>query len=347
MQYSWVTGGWTRGSAIDYDGWAELVDDDRFSYKGQLPWLKKAENWFDEKNLEQHGRDGPIVVSSAKSKNRIFPLSEQAAAAWGELGVQALPDNDQNAGDNLGRAYICEARSEGKRQWSASQYPLDGVELRLNTTVSKLIIDEKTDADAVRATGVQLFDGTVLLAKEVILSAGAIRSPQLLQLSGIGSSDELKEVGIESVVDLPDVGKGLSDHVSCYQHWRLRDPSAGYTIGSSNPLFLEPQYSQGVPLDWVVNSSVPREGLIQAITKDEGLEPDGNQHHLLKHRRSFLEYILLYAKIPFPGTPIDTEHVTTALVSLLPTSQGRVSLKSANPEDLPKCECINQTPHDC
>ncbi|KAF4981160.1 hypothetical protein FZEAL_2994 [Fusarium zealandicum] len=326
------SGGWTRGSTLDYDEWAALVGDERYSYKGQLPWFKKAERWFDTNNPEQHGQSGPVCIQSPESTNRRFPLSEHAAAAWDELGVPALPDFDQNTGDNLGRAFICEARRDGKREWSASCYPLEGVEIRLNTLVNKVVLENINGT--MTATGVELADGTIVLARKVISAAGTFRSPQLLQLSGIGPPACLKEVGIEPVVDLPDVGEGLTDHMSFWQYWRLRDPSAGYILGSSNPLFAQPQYSKGVPSDWIVTTDVPKEGLVEAVKVDEG-ELDVSKHPLLVNSRTFLENIVLHAKIPFPGVSMDSEHMTTALVNLLPTSRGRVSLRSAKPEDPP------------
>ncbi|KAH7011094.1 hypothetical protein EDB80DRAFT_711239 [Ilyonectria destructans] len=328
------SGGWTRGSSIEYDEWAALVSDERYSYKGQVPWFKKAEHWFDNKNPEQHGRNGPIHIVSAESANRTFPLSEHAIAGWEELSVKALPGLDQNAGDNLGRAYICQARNNGKRSWSAGEYPLEGVEIRFNTFVNKVILD--TSGKIPKATGVELADGTIVLAKNVVTAAGTFRSPQLLQLSGIGPAADLKEVGIEAVVDLPEVGQGLTDHASFFQHWRLRDPSAGYTLGSPNPLFAQPQYSEGVPMDFIVSTTVPKEGLAEAIKKDEGTEPDTATHPFLSKTRTFLENIVLYAKVPFAGVQFDAEHITTAVVSFLPTSRGSVSLSSSNPEDQPK-----------
>lgn len=332
-------GGWTRGSAADYEEWARLVGDERYSYKGQLPYFKKVETWFDDRNPEHHGHDGPINVVSAGSAKRVFPLSDRAASAWEELGVPALPELDQNAGDNLGRAYICEARRDGKRQWAADLYSLEGVEVRLSTFVSKIVL-AKNDGGAVVATGVNLSDGTFVAAKNVVSSAGTFRTPQLLQLSGIGSREELEKVGVEPVVDLPEVGKGLTDHMSFFQHWRVRDPSAGYTLGSPNEMFAQPQYAQGVPMDYIITTTVPEEGLKKAIEKDEGSTPDPAKHSLLKNARSFLENIVLYAKVPFPGVPMDAEHITSAVVSFLPTSRGSVSLKSANPEDQPKSECL-------
>ncbi|VUC25206.1 unnamed protein product [Clonostachys rosea] len=326
--------GWTRGSSIDFDEWAALVKDERYSYAGQLPWLKKCERWFDDKNPEQHGLDGPITIGSSGSNKRIFPLTEKIAEAWDALGVSALPDLDQNAGDNLGRAYICESRLDGQRQWSPVVYPLDGVEVRLEAVVQRVVMEN--NGEQPRATGVELTDGTVLSAKEVVLSAGALRSPQLLQLSGIGLSADLKELGINPVVDLPEVGKGLADHLSFWQHWRLRDPSAGYTLGSPNPLFSEPQYTKGVPMGWVVTHSLPKEGLAVAIEKDEGIKPNPSKHPLLSKAHTFNETLILHANVPLPGTPVDVEHMTTAVINFLPTSRGTVSLKSTNIEDPPK-----------
>ncbi|OBS24679.1 hypothetical protein FPOA_05219 [Fusarium poae] len=328
------SGGWTRGASVDYDEWASVVGDARYSYKGQLPWFKKSERWFDDNDPIQHGQDGPMRINCAKVSNRIFPLAEQAAAGWEDLGISTLPNGDQNTGDNLGRAYICEARTDGKREWSAEQYSLEGVEIRLETSVQKVLVHEFNGK--LKATGVELADGSVAVGKNIILSAGAFRSPQLLQLSGIGSSSHLEEFGIEPLVDLPEVGQNLADHMIFFQHWRLRDPSAGYTLGSANPLFQEPQYAQGVPLDWIVNTSVASDGLAKAIAIDEGVQPEASKHCLLARKRTFLENIVMFAKVPFPGVPVDAEHITSALVTLLPTSRGSVTLKSGNPDDHPK-----------
>lgn len=310
------------------------MGDDRYSYQGQLPYFKKVETWFNNNNPGQHGQDGPIHVASSGSTKRIFPLTPQAAAAWEELGVHALPDLDQNLGDNLGRAHICEARRDGKRQFSAGAYSLEGVEVRLNTLAHKIILAR--EQGIVKATGVTLSDGSTVSAKKVIASAGTVRSPHLLQLSGIGPAAKLQEAGVECVIDNPEVGQGLTDHMSFFQHWRVKDPSAGYTLGSPNPTFAQPQYSQGVPLDWVISTGVPEQGLQAAIEKDEGAEPDPTTHRLLKKKRTFLEQIVLYAKVPFPGVPMDAEHITTAVISFLPTSRGSVTLKSSRPEDSPK-----------
>ncbi|KAI1085146.1 hypothetical protein F5B20DRAFT_521143 [Whalleya microplaca] len=330
------SGGWTRGSAVEYDEWADVVGDERWSYKGQLPWMKKTEHWFDNANPDQHGSDGPLHIQSGASIGRKFPLAVPFALAWDELGVPVLRLVDQNAGDNLGRAYICEARRHGQRQWSASVYPLEGVEILTDTLVKRVVLARDEAGGAIKATGVELANGTIISSKNVVCSAGSFRSPQLLMLSGIGPSNHLKDIGIEPKVDLPDVGQGLTDHMSFFQHWRLRKSGAGYTLWSDNPIFQQPKYALGLPLDWIVCSDVPKDGLAEAIKKDEGSDKDVSKHPLVSKPRSFLESFVMHAKLPFPGVPMDTDHLTTDVAMFLPTSRGTVTLQSADSQDAPK-----------
>ncbi|KAL1842001.1 hypothetical protein VTK73DRAFT_3337 [Phialemonium thermophilum] len=126
--------------------------------------------------------------------------------------------------------------------------------------------------------------------------------------------------------------------MSFFQHWRLRDPSPGYTVGSANPLFQRPEFAKGVPMDWMVVTDVAKEGLARAIEKDEGVKPDPSRHPLLRKARGFIESVVLYMKLPFPGVPMDAEHLTTNVVTLLPTSRGTVTLRSTKPEDAPKIQ---------
>jgi choline dehydrogenase-like flavoprotein len=336
--YQSHVGGWTRGAAVDFDEWAAVVGDDRYSYEGQLPWLKKAEHWFDQKNPDQHGQDGPIRITSAHSMNRHFPLGKHIVQAWKEMGVPVLPDLDHNTGNNLGVASLFEARDDGKRQWSAGLYPLEGVEILLDTLVHRVVMEQ--EGKSLRATGVQLADNSIMSGRNIILSAGAIRSPQLLQLSGIGPAEGLEKFGINVKMDSPEVGRNMADHILMLQHWRLRDASAGYALGSSNPLFEQPQYRKGNPVEYIVCTSAPNDELAIEIAKDEGAPPDHSKHRLLAMPRTFLEHILIHAKLPFPGVPMDTEHLTTGIINLLPTSRGSVHLTSSNPEDEPSSESI-------
>lgn len=319
-------GGWLRGSSKEYDEWAALVNDNRWSYEGQLPYMKKSESCSEVCNPEQHGQNGPITVTSTATSGRKYPLRDPVAAAWDELCVPALPGFDHNSGDNLGRAQLCEARKDGLRQHAAICYDLGRVEVLADTLVKKIVI-ERVDGKP-RAIGVELEDGRVIRGAEVIVSAGVFKSPQLLLLSGIGSASHLAEHGIETVVDLPSVGQNLHDHASIYQFWKLKDPEKGLTIGSPNPLFQQPEFAKGVPLDWVVSTDVPHAGLAKAIESDTGDAPSETDHPYLKHPRTHLEHLVLYLKLPMPGVEPDYAHVTTFTGFFLPTSRGSVTLRS-------------------
>lgn len=296
--------------------------------------MKKSESWFDDSNPEHHGQNGPITVASTASSGRKFPLCEAVASAWDELGVPALPDFDHNAGDNLGRARLCEARRDGLRQHAARCYSLDGVEILVDTLVTRVLI-EQVDGQP-KAVGVELGDGQVIRGAEVVISAGVFKSPQLLMLSGIGPASHLAEHGIETIVDLPEVGQNLHDHASIYQYWRLKNPEKGLTIGSPNPLFLQPEFAKGVPIDWIVSTDVPHDGLAKAIETDEGVPPNEKDHPFLNTARTHLEHCILYLKLPLPGIEPDFAHLTTFTCMFLPTSRGSVSLRSAEATASPR-----------
>lgn len=196
------------------------------------------------------------------STGRHYPLREEIAQAWNETGVEPLPKYDGNAGHPLGRAELNENRRHGLRQLASSVYPLGGIHVLTETLVKRVILS--TDANGgVKATGIETANGTRYAAKEVIVSAGSYRTPRLLMLSGIGPEDTLSKLGITPVVASDQVGKNLHDHLEFAQYWKLKDPSAGYAVGSSNPLFSQPQFGTGVPVDWAVTTTVPKEGLIK------------------------------------------------------------------------------------
>lgn len=179
------------------------------------------------------------------------------------------------------------------------------------------------------ATGIKLANGTEYFGNEIIVSAGGLHSPQILMLSGIGPADQLKKHGIEVVVDSPDVGQNLADHPLGAFAWKVKDPEDGWAIGSGNPLFDEPQYSWGTPADFIVSTTVPKEGLAAAIEADEGAAPDWNTHPLLKENRTWSETVFQY------GGAADGSLVAFGAIGLLVTSRGSVTLASASIGDKP------------
>ncbi|KAF7947601.1 hypothetical protein EAE96_008684 [Botrytis aclada] len=201
-----------------------------------------------------------------------------------------------------------------------------------STLVARVIIDNQGMTPKV--TAVELANGRRISAtKEIIISAGAYRTPQILLLSGIGSSGELAQHGVQQVVDSPHVGQNLHDHMSVAQWWKLKNSEAGYALGS--PLFQNPSFAKGSPLDWIVTLPVPHNGLKAALAKDEGTVDD--LHPLLTPARPHIECFTLYVGTnrSDPVIPMDGSHITTIVFGGLPTSRGSVTLASTDPNAAP------------
>lgn len=287
--------------------------------------------WDNSLNPDQHGQNGPLFIQSIKSTNRTYPSWPYELASWRELGYTDRPGLDGNAGDPNGISMQQENRNNGKRQIAAAVYPLDGINVLLETTVARLIIERHGDgADDLVATGIELSNGTVISGREVILSAGGIHSPQLLKLSGIGPADELRTHGIEVLVDAPDVGENYIDHPSTYFYYNVRNASEGWAVGSDNPLFNEPQFELGMNIQMLVSGGVPKAGLIEAITADNGgVAPDPATHPLLSSNRTFTEFAIQQ------GGATDGSKMIFGCFAMMPTSRGTVKLASANISDQP------------
>jgi choline dehydrogenase-like flavoprotein len=136
-------GTWTRGSAVDYDNWAKVVGDGRWSYEGQLPYFKKTEPHHNPSaDPAQHGFDGPIHTTNVSSghPNRVYPLKNELRAAWEKVSVQFI--EDYNNGSPLGLAEMIENWRDGKRQLARDAYDLSGVHILLSTLVESLIIED-------------------------------------------------------------------------------------------------------------------------------------------------------------------------------------------------------------
>jgi choline dehydrogenase len=200
---------YTRGHAADYDAWA-AQGNAGWSYRDLLPYFKKAQNQ-ERGASEYHGTGGPLNVADARSPNKLSPVFIEAAV---QAGFKAT--NDFNGADQEGVGFYQLTQKDGRRCSVAKGY-LGRAKGRPNLTIV-------TDAHAARV----LFEGkravgveyrrkgqtvNVSARREVLLSAGAIQSPQLLLLSGVGDAAQLKRFGIAQVHELPGVGKNLQDHL--------------------------------------------------------------------------------------------------------------------------------------
>ncbi|KAL4404418.1 GMC oxidoreductase [Colletotrichum abscissum] len=324
-------GAWVRGHKVDYDLWGEMVDDERWTYEGQLPYMRKTETLWDQTtNPSVHGHQGPVNVETPVEMGRIFPLRQPLMDSWRELGVNPLPSLDSNCGDNLGVGNIQENRHHGKRQLASQVYSLNGITVLTDSLVARILVDRSPRGPLV-SRGIQLENGTKIFARETILSAGAYNTPKLLMLSGIGPADMLREHGINVILDQPAVGQNLHDHILLPTFWHFADPSAGWAKGSGNPLFEQPQYDLGGFGDFITATKLPRKGLADAIAQDEGgISPNPMLHPLLNRDRAVSSHQLLYSGISADGSAI-----MLVSVVLITTGRGSVSIQSADIKDDP------------
>ena len=200
-----------RGAPEDFDGWAASGNDE-WSYLKTLPYFRRLENDADIRD-DFHGTDGPIPVWR-HARADWLPLHAAFYQACRDFG---FPDDpDMNHPDATGVGQVPLNNPGGVRMSAAITY-LDACRRRLNLTIRANVTVRRIIFDGQRATGVEVESGGdafVVEGDEIILSAGAIASPQLLLLSGVGAAEQLRPLGIETVHDLPGVGRSMKNHPS-------------------------------------------------------------------------------------------------------------------------------------
>jgi choline dehydrogenase-like flavoprotein len=202
---------YVRGQPEDFDHWGQLGNRG-WSWDDVLPYFKKAENWEGEAT-EVHGKGGPLFTSAM---DRSSPLCAAVIEAGRQIGLEYRDDvNDlpPGAGDSIG---WCQQTRGGRRRASAARSYLRPAMKRQNLEVITKARVRRLLFDAKRAIGVEFERGGVVdraeVDREVILSAGAVNSPHILQLSGVGAPEHLKRIGIPVHHALPGVGRNLQDH---------------------------------------------------------------------------------------------------------------------------------------
>ncbi|KAL9053708.1 MAG: hypothetical protein Q9162_004582 [Coniocarpon cinnabarinum] len=318
-------GNWTRTHSVDYDEWAKLVGDERWSYAGLLPYFKRVEKHYgssSEPHSDAHGFDGPIQTNAC---DRTYPLRENVRQAFHQAGLNEI--RDINTGNPLGFGPFVENWKDGRRQPAAKAYDLSRVTVLTNTRVSSMEIDTANSRKV--AKGVKLADGGSLSAsKEVILSSGSLQTPKLLMHSGIGPAGHLASFGLPNIVDLP-VGENLHDHLTGILFWKLREPEKPLAAG--HPQFNKPEYARGNPIEWIATSSVS--------SPSQVAEKYGVSVHdpLLSQPRAHVEVFAAYAPLGvtsiFGNSAKDLigSHISTPILTLLPRSRGTLKLASGDP----------------
>jgi choline dehydrogenase len=205
-----------RGQAQDFDTWAQMGNQG-WSYADVLPFFKRMERYTGSGDDAFRGRNGPLCVTSPQPRDTIFKALINAAA---EVGIDH--NQDYNGASQEGIAMSQATIARGRRISTARCY-LDPIRRRPNLRIQTEALTEAILFDGTRCTGVRYsVAGEVRKARagrEVIISAGTINSPQLLELSGIGQPDRLRAAGIEVRQPLPGVGENLRDHYAPRTRW--------------------------------------------------------------------------------------------------------------------------------
>lgn len=199
-----------RGARSDYDEWAALGCDD-WSYEKVLPYFRKAEG--NQRLADRfHGTDGPLTVSDPISPH---PVTCTLVRAVQQLGIPFTPDFNGERQEGVG---IHQTTTRNGRRASAAVTYLRPAMKRPNLTVRTNVLVEKILVKGGRATGVRFRSGntveTVNAGREILLTSGAIGSPKLLMLSGIGPAEHLHSLGIEVTHEMPGVGQNLQEHLN-------------------------------------------------------------------------------------------------------------------------------------
>ncbi|MEX2616085.1 MAG: choline dehydrogenase [Alphaproteobacteria bacterium] len=220
-----------RGQSRDYDQWRQLGNAG-WSWEDVLPYFRKSEDQ-QRGESETHGVGGPIAVSDI-SFTRGFSSAFIAAAE--EVGIRRT--DDFNSGDQEGVGFYQLTTRNGRRCSAAVGY-LNPVKHRSNLTITTEALVHRVIFDGKRATGVEFsVGGQKRVARvtqdggEVLLSCGAVASPKVLQLSGVGPAPVLREFGIDIVHELPGVGMNLQDHLAARSVYKTNEPSLNNEVNS-------------------------------------------------------------------------------------------------------------------
>jgi choline dehydrogenase len=306
---------YSRGNHADYDRWRDEYGTQGWGFDDVLPYFVRS-----ERNARLagplHGTDGPLHVQDPRWMHHLCAL-------WVESAVSAgMPANDDFSGPLQSGAGIYQVTQHDGQRWSAADAYLRPAVDRPNLTVRTRSTVRRILLKNLVATGVIYRDAfgeqTVRAEREVLLCAGAIASPQLLMLSGIGPADHLREVGVPVVIDAVKVGVGLQDHPTTALIWT--------TDGTTD--FRDVVATEESAAQWARE----RRGPLSSIVSEAGMffstsgpsEPPNIQ--IYAGGTSYWNDGTGYAQVPCTG----------AVVSLVdPASRGTVRLRSADPAEQP------------
>lgn len=302
-----------RGQAADYDGWA-AAGNPGWAWRDVLPLFKRSENHFAGAS-ELHGGDGEWRVERQRLSWEILEAFREAAEQSGIASV-----DDFNGGDNEGCSYFQVNQKRGVR-WNASKAFLRDIRQRPNLQVLTGAEAERLELEGGRARALHLRSQgralRVAARREIILCAGAIGSPALLQRSGIGPRPLLERLGIGVRHELPGVGESLQDHLQLRLIYRVEG------VKTLNRIAATPWGKLGMGLEYLLRRSGPLSmapSQLGAFAKSD-----------LGQARANLQYHVQPLSLERFGEPLhDFPAFTASVCNLRPTSRGSVQIASVD-----------------
>lgn len=306
---------YVRGHALDYERWAQDPGLAHWSYAHVLPYFRKAETRAKGPDAYRGG-EGPLHVSTGRAENPLY-------RAFVEAGIEAGYDatEDQNGHRQEGFGTMDATVHRGKR-WSTAMAYLRPATTRKNLVVRTGVQTLGVTLEGTRATGIRVArkGGAVeeiRADREVVLAAGAIGSPQILLLSGIGAADHLQEVGVAPRHDLPGVGENLQDHLEIYVQQECLEPITLYGA-------LAPLAKIRIGLQWYLGKS--------GLGATNHFETGAFIRSRAGVRHPDLQYHFLPMAVRYDGrNPSDRHGFQAHVGPMRSQSRGRLRLASADP----------------
>ena len=310
-----------RGQSSDYDGWRQMGVTG-WGWDDVLPYFRKSEDYYAGED-EAHGAGGNLRVEEQRLRWEILDDWKKAAVAAG------IPETDDfNRGDNFGVGYFKVTQRNGWR-WSVATGFLKPARSRPNLTVMTKAQADRLIFEGRRAVGVRFRrDGqpaTVRAGAEVILASGAIGTPQILQLSGVGPGPLLQKLGIDVVHDQPGVGANLQDHLQIRCAYKVQDALTLNTMAAT-------MYGKAkIGLEYVLKRSGPMSMAPSQLGAFAYSSPDLATPDLEYH----VQPVTLEA---FGQAPHDFPAITASVCHLRPESRGHVHVTSPDPMTHPEIQ---------
>jgi len=319
-----------RGQSADYDGWAALGNKG-WGWNDVLPLFKGMEDHH-AGGSPFHGAGGEWRVEPARLSWEILDAFRDAAA---QAGIAPTPDF--NRGDNEGSSYF-EVNQRSGFRWNASKAFLRPIKHRPNLTVLTGALTKRLCLEGKRVTGVEFIrEGQVHIARaqqEVVMAAGAIGTPQILQASGIGPAGVLAPLGVPLVHDLPGVGQNLQDHLQLRMIYRVEGTRTLNTLANS---LLGKAW---IGLEYLLT----RRGPMSMAPSQLGVFAKSGP----EQTRANVEYHVQPLSLERFGEPLhDFPAFTASICNVRPTSRGHVNIVSPDTAQAPEILCnYLSTPED-